>query len=80
MGFYDEVKINKNVLMTKEEYQEILEISKICREWDSPREEFAFSIYKAMVYVVIEDYDFETIEDEEHYKTRLTIEKIERDE
>ena len=65
MRFYDEVKINKNVLMTKEEYQEILETSKICREWDSPREEFAFSIYKAMVYVVIEDYDFETIEDEE---------------
>ena len=80
MRFYDEVKINKNVLMTKEEYQEILETSKICREWDSPREEFAFSIYKAMVYVVIEDYDFETIEVEEHYKTRLTIEQIERDE
>lgn len=78
MRFYDEIKINKNVLMTKEEYQEILETSKVCREWDSPREEFVFSIYKAMVYVVIEDYDFKTIEDEEHYKTRLTIEKIER--
>lgn len=78
MRFYDEIKINKNVLMTKEEYQEILETSKVCREWDSPREEFTFSIYKAMVYVVIEDYDFKTIEDEEHYKTRLTIEKIER--